>query len=381
MKRVAIIHPWFPHYREPLFSRLHEMCAASDVELSIFHGDAPPEWAQRGDSVAGPLATHLPTKFIRVGRRSLGLKSLRHFHQEGPYDLVILEQAIRNLETYRLMASPRYRNRIAWWGHGRTYTEKKSAEEERLKSILTRRGRWFFAYTQGGAQDVVSQGFPEGKVTVLNNSIDTSSLTAALAAVDENPSQIERFKAENDLTEDTALYIGGLDASKRIEFLLEASRRVNASNPRFRLLVAGDGEMRNVVQDFALEHRWCRYVGSLFGADKALAMRSSSLIVLPGRVGLAAVDSFVAGLPIVTTDWPFHAPEFDYLTRGVTAVITVNSIAAYADGVLQLLSDVSSRNAMAKACRSAASDYGIEPMSTRFFIGIRDALEMERPRA
>lgn len=376
--KVAIIHPWFPQYREAFFAALQEQCASAGIELSVFYGDPPPEWSDRGDSVSNPLATHLRTRFFSVGQRSLGLKSLREFHRAGPYDLVILEQAIRNLESYVLLLSPRYQRKIAWWGHGKTYTEAKPTHEERLKTWLTRFGCWFFAYTEGGARAVASGGFPMDSISAVGNSIDTTSLSADLASVRDV--ELTRFRTENDLRDKTALFMGGLDASKRLPFLFEAARAVHQQMPDFRLLIVGNGQLRAATEKFAAEHPWCIYLGSRFGSDKALPMRASQVLVMPGRVGLAAVDSFAAGLPIVTTAWPFHAPEFDYLTPGINAVVSKDTPYDYATSLAGLLASPNELESLKLSCLNLAPKYSIESMTSRFFDGIVSALRRGDPQ-
>ncbi|MBN9202352.1 MAG: glycosyltransferase family 4 protein [Microbacterium chocolatum] len=372
MKRVAIIHPWYPQYRQPFFDRLVEICRESDIELSIFHGDPPPEWRERGDAVEDRFAVRLPTRFVRFRGRSLGLKALAAFHRKGPFDLVVLEQAIRNVESYRLLVSPRYHRKLAFWGHGRTYTENRSGLEENLKYWLTSRGRWFFAYTSGGSRAVSSRGFPEAKITTVNNSIDTNALRLAISKITCN--EVNAFSAQFSLAGKTALYIGGLDPSKRIDFLLEAGRRAHHEDPDFRLLIAGDGTLRKQVESFAATEGWCHALGSLFGSQKALAMRAAQALAIPGRVGLVAVDSFASGLPIVTTDWPFHAPEFDYLEHASTALVTINSVDDYSRGLLDILSDSDLRGAMSVECMAKADSYSIDAMARRFHDGLRGAL-------
>ena len=65
-----------------------------------------------------------------------------------------------------------------------------------------------------------------------------------------------------------------------------------------------------------------------------------------------ALDSLVAGTPIVTTNYPYHAPEFDYLADGMTAVVTPNDEHSYADGLVAFLTDRPRQQEMSKRCRS-----------------------------
>lgn len=377
-QKVAIIHPWFPQYREKFFGELISLCKQDQIDLHIYYGDPPPEWRERGDSVSNGDATRLITRFFRLGSRSLGYKSLRNFYRNGPYDLVVLEQAIRNIETYRLLFSPRYAKKIAFWGHGKTYTAAKSSLEERIKTILTRRSIWFFAYTAGGRDNVLRNGFPEDRVTVVNNSTDTAMLRRDL--VDASPAVVSEIKDRYSLDGKTALFIGGLDESKRLSFLFEAAEIVHERLPSFRLLIAGNGADRHSVEEYAAGRDWVHYLGGQFGARRAAIMKASDVIAMPGRVGLAAVDSFEARLPIVTTQWPYHAPEFEYLSNGKNSVVSHDSVNSYAEALYETLTNVENLDMLRRGCSASAASYSVEVMAERFRQGLSSALNAGGPR-
>lgn len=369
--RVAILQPWLPQYRREFYERLHSLGMERGVQFDVYYGAAPPEWKARGDTISSPIATELPTRFFTVGRRSFIWKNTRSLFQ-GPraYDLVIAEQAIRNLETYSILLFRRIP--VAFWGHGRTYTIKVSRLQERIKEALTRRVVWFFGYTDAGVESVVSHGFPAGRTTVLRNTIDTSALMNAMAAVTSEAR--DDFVQKHDLTTKTALYIGGLDEMKRIPFLLEAARRAHELEPDFRLVVAGKGTDQDAVIHAADESSFITYVGSVFGEDKALVLSACQVIANPGRVGLSAVDSFAAGIPIVTTDWPLHAPEFEYLQNGRNSEITEDTIAAYVDGLLGVISDPAKLERLVQNCKADSLLYTLDGMVERFMYGVESAL-------
>ena len=81
-----------------------------------------------------------------------------------------------------------------------------------------------------------------------------------------------------------------------------------------------------MVEEKAAGSSWLRYVGRAGDGEKRLLGATASLLMNPGRVGLVAVDSFALGLPIATTEWQLHAPEFDYLVPDDNALITENSV-------------------------------------------------------
>jgi glycosyltransferase involved in cell wall biosynthesis len=371
--RVAIIHPWFPQYRVEFFERLVQRAAEEGVAVSIFHGDSPPEWKDRNDAEFSDAFTRLPTKFFKVRGRTLNRKSLRGFNAAGKFDLVILEQAVRNLESYTLHFR---RLPIAYWGHGKTYTLDIGAGQERLKHWLTSKGRWFFAYTAGGADAVVTAGYPRNRTTVVQNSIDSSALRDGIDAVTEE--RLADFSSSHDLRGKTALFIGGLDPSKRLNMLMDAAELAHDLDADFRLLIAGAGVDGALVERRARDAGYISCLGSLFGADKALAIRASQVMAMPGRVGLIAVDSFAGSTPIVTTQWAWHAPEFEYLESGVNAVITADDPASFAAGLISTLKDGPALAVLRAACRVASERYTVEAMVENFLDGMQGALAVHK---
>lgn len=373
LKRVAIIHPWFPQYRREFFEGLVETAHRNGVHVDIFYGTPPPEWGERGDSSSANYAIQLSTRFIRVGKKSFALKSLSEIKKRGPYDAIVLEQAIRNLETYRLLLPwQRFAAKVAFWGHGRTYTAEVSPSQERLKLYLTSYASWFFAYTDGGAKAVIDNGFDRSRITVVRNSVDTKKIRAAVLQVDE--SQKEAFRLKHQLTNKVAIFVGGLDAAKRIGFLLAAAEHAYGLDSEFRLVVVGSGSERGVVQQAAKEYPWLVYLGPLFDGEKAEALSVASLMLMPGRVGLVALDSFAAGVPIVTTDWPWHAPEFEYLTNGRDSVITADDIYEYAAQIVGVLNDRDRLSALREGAKAAMDQFSVEQMVSNFWNGLQQLL-------
>lgn len=372
--KVAIVHPWMPQYRIEFFAILRELLAKSGVELHVFYGDAPPEWAARKDTIDGAVGSKLRTRFIRVGRRHLIYKDTAPLINEAPYDVVITEQGIRNLETYSiLLRGNRIAHRHAFWGHGRTYTERRSALEEYFKTRLTLKSDWFFGYTAGGVEHMIACGYPRQRTTVVQNSMDSQALAKLLRSVD--PIELDNFRLEYDVTDKTALYIGGLDAAKRLDFLIASGERVHSTDSAFRLLVVGAGDQSDMMASLARTRSWIKLLGPSTGSLKALALRSAQILTIPGRVGLIAVDSLTSGVPIVTTNSPYHAPEFEYLEDGRTCFVADDTLEDFAQTVLRALNDPSKLESMSSSCLVEARQYTVETMAHNFRDGIIALLE------
>ena len=84
-------------------------------------------------------------------------------------------------------------------------------------------------------------------------------------------------------------------------------------------------------------------MGQKFGREKALALRMADIFVIPGRTGLAILDSFAAGLPLFTTDIAIHGPEASYLIDGYNGRKTAHRVPAYAEAVVEVLKSPSLR--------------------------------------
>jgi glycosyltransferase involved in cell wall biosynthesis len=369
---LVVIQPYVPAYRRPFFLALEERLQAMDVDLVVAVGRPSGLQAARRDEAELPDMVRLRERQVSIGSRSISYRQIGDVIAGA--DLVVLEQARRNLEMFQLLLGPRHGRRVALWGHGRTISREVSRWEHTLLDVMTRRADWFFAYTEAGAQQVVSTGFREERCTVVHNATDTRSLRDAIESV--GPDRIAAFARDHDLVPaSTALFAGGLDASKRIDFLLDAVGRIAAEVPGFRLLIAGHGVDESKI--LAAQRAGCPVIllGDCRGEDLAVAARASEMILMPGRVGLIAVDSFAMGLPIVTTDWPHHAPEFDYLQPGVDAFVAVNDPAAFARAAIRLFSMPLDLALAKKKCVSRWGEFSIEHMADRFASGVLSCLQ------
>ena len=97
-------------------------------------------------------------------------------------------------------------------------------------------------------------------------------------------------------------------------------------------------------------------------------------MLMPGLVGLVVLDSFASAVPMVTTDWPFHSPEIQYLEHGENGWRSPNTLDAYVDAVARLLSDDELRAHLRRGCDEATARYPMQGMVTRFADGIVAAL-------
>lgn len=376
--RVLIIQELMPVYHLTFFSQLRESLAARGIELAVLAGNPNAQQVARNDSVLSTESiTHAATRRFKIGSTYVSWQKLGKAPRQ--HDLVIVEEALKHLQTYVLILRQHLGGpSVALWGLGidsiawRTRT-KRGITARQVKRWLVRHSRWFFAYTEGGADYVAENGFPRDRITVVQNSIDTSALETAAVAVSET--EKVSLREELGLVEDaTCLFVGALDTHKRLEFLFEACAVVAAKRSDFRLIVAGDGVQREIVERAAANSPWLHYVGRADAEKEALLASVSELLLMPGSVGLVAVDSFALRIPIVTTDWPWHSTEFEYLEAETNSVVTPDDVSSYADQILDLLENRSRRAHLEAGCMESAKRYSIAAMVSNFADGVESAL-------
>jgi glycosyltransferase involved in cell wall biosynthesis len=374
MTRVVIVQPYVPRYRVPFFEGLATTLAQAGIDLTVAAGRAADGQAARGDSAEIPGLVRLPERRLGMGPRSLVVRSLRDVLHDA--DLIVMEQARRNLEAYPLLYT-RAPAPVVLWGHGQTSNRTASHWEHRWLDNMTKRADWFFAYTEKGRRYMVDKGFPHERAVVVQNATDTTQLMRQRSDV----SVAQRRDMLNGLrlTDGrTALYVGALDRSKRIGFLLAAAESLAARVEGFTLVVAGDGPLRPLVEGSARSEPWLRYVGPAFGADKALVASVADVILNPGAVGLSIVDSFALGVPMITTARAGHGPEFDYIENGVNGLVASDRLSEFVAAAELVLSDHLLLDHLRRGCERAASIYRIESMVCRFAQGIDRALNTDR---
>lgn len=374
MKKLLILQPYIPEYRVAFFRDLRSALHEKGFELVLAAGRAQGPLAQRGDDRTESAAdVLLSSRSVDVGRKSLLVRDVRSVLRQVQPDLVITEQAIKNMDVYSLLmrqvvkGSPRF----GLWGQGRAFSRPQGKMGSLLKQWVTRRSEWFFAYTQEGADYVVRHGVPPNRVTVLNNTVDTERLRRDLDNVRD--AQVEDFRQRHSLVPgQTALFLGGVDTTKGIEFLLDAAEKVAKQVPGFRLVIAGSGSSSDLVRRRQQEGAPIVFVGRLEGLDKAVALSVADVMMIPEWVGLVAVDSLVAGCPIITTHHASHSPEFSYLRDQRNAFVFEHELGAYSRGVSEILGDT---GLLARVRAQALGDsalYSLTEMTVRFAQGVQD---------
>ena len=366
-KKVLVIQRRMTHYRLPFFESLRQQCADNNIELILACGTAATDELNKNDSGELSWGIELTTYY------KFGICWQPFAHLLNDIDAVVV--ALENKLVFNFIPQFfNYKLRFIYWGHGANLQGNPKSLRERFKRRVASYADWWFGYTQMSVPLIERSGFPAERITVLNNSIDTAELAAQCAAV--TPEHQARWRAELQLAgKQVGIYIGSLYEEKRIDFLLAAAKQLQQANPDFVLLIIGGGAQKALVEQFCAHHAWAHYLGVRKGQEKVDLLCLADVMLNPGLVGLGILDSFVAGVPMLTTDCGLHSPEIAYLQPGVNGLMTANDLASYVAEVQALLSDAEVLARLRAGCLESAKEYTVENMARNFTQGLLQCLQ------
>lgn len=369
--KIVIFQPMLKFYRVALFECLHKQLLENGHELRLVFGTPWEAEKKRKDNVV------LENDYSFFERSYWFFKNKLHIMPSAIKhivwaDIVITEQANKHLHNYILILLSLFNIKpFAYWGHGLNRQGKSNSIREKIKKILATQVDWWFAYSGGVAGYLKELGFPEQRISILYNSIDTKAFERDLNQI--TIKDLEEFKLKHGIASDAkvALFCGSLYQDKKIDFLLEAAKSIHKNNPKFLLLIGGSGQEQELVEQYASQYSFIIYLGAIHGRIKQLAFKCSDLFLCPGPVGLAILDAFTASLPLYTTINPGHGPEIEYLQENHNGMISPPELQLYSDLVNSALESEKVLKQMQKNALATAHEFSIENMANNFVNGIQ----------
>jgi glycosyltransferase involved in cell wall biosynthesis len=375
MVRVVFLTAILPQYRLPFHTGVRARLSELGIQYDVIFGQPDAAIAAKADTEVLSWGKQVANRHFKVGRFSAvwqpALKDI------WACDLAVIGQESRLLVNYMVQGLRGFRRpKVALWGHGRNFqADPGGGFAERWKRVWATHADWWFAYTEATRKIVEGYGFPSDRITVVHNTIDTSEIRRLGEQL--TASRLDALRRRLDIkTNNVGVYVGGLYDHKRIDFLIDSAKEIRRQIPDFTLIVVGSGVDRHLIEAAASQYSWVRYLGPLFGVEKVEILRLGRVFMMPGLVGLAILDCSAAGLPIVTTAYPYHSPEIAYLETGRNGLMIEDwqNPVAYARGVMSVLLDDALHARLASAANEIASGYTMERMVHCFSEGIFAAL-------
>jgi glycosyltransferase involved in cell wall biosynthesis len=363
------------HYRERFFELLKIRLEAEGIELRLLYGRN-----YRAHNIAGCIPWAIPLPLRAFG----SLTWLSVFKASKDSDLLVIPQVLKHLWIYPLLLRHRFgMQKIALWGHGKLFTARSADTlAARIKKTISRCCDWWFAYTEISAAIVRNEiGFEPQKITVVNNAVDTSALAKARAKLSEE----DLLKLRNSLgirSQNVGIFVGGMyhfrDHTKRLPFLIDACLEIRKRLPDFEMIFIGGGPDQRIVEQAASRYPWIHYPGIRKGIDAVPYWALARVCLNPGLVGLGILDCMALGVPLITSNMPYHSPEISYLENGVNGLMVDDheDPSKYAAHVISLICDSNRFELLIQGGRKTASLITNEAMVERVTDGILKALRL-----
>ena len=373
-KQVTIIYRFLPHYRYEFFQGLYIALKKEGIRLNLIYGKN--KNSVRHDEVDIDWA--LPVKNVSLNiRNSTFLWVPAAPRTVFNSDLIILMQENKILSNYPIFLGAKMnRKKLALWGHGLNHQTHSNSLGNRFKHLYSTNVNWWFAYTNGVASKIETMGFPKGRITIVQNTIDTENLIKAYDNCDiESVWQIRKTMSINDGP--VGLFCGGMISEKRLEFIVNACKQIKKKLPRFQMIFIGAGEDSKKIEIEIAMNNWMHFVGPKFGEGRVKYFKIADVLLMPGMVGLVILDSFAMKTPLITTNHSYHSPEIEYLENYKNGLMVPNELEAYSEAVVEVLNSKKMMADLKKHCRKSALKYTIEQMVNNFVDGVLKSLEMK----
>jgi glycosyltransferase involved in cell wall biosynthesis len=227
---------------------------------------------------------------------------------------------------------------------------------------------------------LIDAGLAADRVFVLGNTIDVEAEAALREQVAER--EDVALRSELGLKRESAvlLFVGRIYAEKRVEELIAASERLRQRVGRpVEVVVIGDGPGAAAVAEAAAGVAGIHLRGEIRDPLRvAEYMRIATALVIPGKVGLAVNHAFAHGLPVVTMEGDWHAPEVEYLIDGVNGRIVPATSEAFDDALARLVEEPEWQAELSAGALRTARGLGVEAMAERFDAGVAAVLARSR---
>ncbi len=185
-----------------------------------------------------------------------------------------------------------------------------------------------------------------GKVIDVPNAVDTQLFRP----------QASDFRIKNGISHNAfvAIYVSRFQASKNHEMLIEAFRRFSKNRPAARLVLAGDGPLRQGIMqktsDLGLAKK-VLFLGEVSYHELPAIYAAADLMTIPSdyeSFGFVALEAMATALPVLTTDC-LWVPRL--VADGAGVVVPVGDVETFTAALERLADNPSLRQRMGSTGR------------------------------
>lgn len=334
-KKVAIIYPFFAHYRAPV---LKELLEHGEYEYLLVgdNKDDSRDATPTIESICDTRLIHAPCVRLPFGlmwqRRIVGLAA------RGTPDCLILLGNAAWPASWLCALIARLRGiRVLFWTHG--WIRDDSNLKDLARCAFYKLAHGLLLYGTRAREIAMQKGFSPRRLYVIYNSLDFEHQQLLRAKITRDDIVELRRQLFDNADVPVVIAVARLTQSKRFDLLVAALGLVMRIHHPVHLLVVGEGALRSQLERQARrEGVKAAFIGACYD-ESALAryFACANVTVSPGNVGLTCMHSLAYGVPVITHDDPNNQmPEWEAIVPDSTgSLFALGSIDSLAAAVIQ----------------------------------------------
>jgi glycosyltransferase involved in cell wall biosynthesis len=313
---VGIVHHFFAHYRKAV---IHELISHGRHHY-LFVGDSSDPLRSGIVSCRVSKSRFIATRSMFFGKFLVQAGLLRLAFRSD-FDTIVYLGDAQFLTTWLSAACARLAGKhVIFWSHG--WPRLENGIKDWIRCLFYRIGHGMVLYSNRSKAIGVSKGFDPRNLHVIYNSLECAEQEERRGAMAY--AGIHRVRSRLFKTPGRPLVIctGRLVQYRRLELLIEAMSLLHEHAHPVNLLLVGDGPERSCLQELVrtkgLQDSVVFYGACYEGHELAELITAANVTVIPGRVGLTAVQSLTYGVPVISHDDPDdQGPEWEAIVPGV----------------------------------------------------------------
>lgn len=310
-KKLCIVLNMASHYRKEIYEKID---STFDCDFHV------------GEAVADIKSLEMshfrnPVNYyscIKNKKTIIWQKNILRLVFSRKYDAYIVSEDIRCISSWLFaFLGKLLGKKIIAWTHG--WYGKETFLQKTVKKIFYRLFYRVLLYGDRAKELMVDEGFKEGKLIVIHNSLAYSAQLSIRKSLQPSPLYQQHFSNEGKII----LFVGRLTKIKKLDLILKAVSKAKIKGKCYNVVFIGGGEeeksLKDIAKQLTLENQvW--FYGPCYD-EKTLAnlIFNADICVSPGNVGLTAIHSMTFGTPVITNnDFEHQMPEFETIISGKT---------------------------------------------------------------
>lgn len=373
--RVVILDDHITHYRIPLFSYL----AGQSIQLTVLYcaRNLSPNQLTL-PSELGYDHRVLPGFVLRLTRPPYVEPRNVLLNPTLPWELARLGPAVVvgysfSIPTWIAFAYARLFGKVfVSWSGDTLHTERLlGAGQRRARKMIIPRADACVGLSQAAKEKYVAFGAPADRVKVSVQASGYSRTARGLSG--------RAATREGDRLPATVLYVGSLTERKGVQYLLDSFASIHRQLPIARLIIVGDGPLKEQLKGRAAELRLdgaVTFAGFVQPQRLSEYYEQAGLFLFPtleDTFGVVIAEAAAFGLPLVTSPYAGATSEF-VQDRENGYVVEPTDTNAVAQAALRILTDPKLQAEMSRRSREIAASHTLEQAGGQFLEAIELSL-------